>query len=182
MYSMFPYSMTEEAMNLVSKLIEEDGSGSRRGSPGKLQGQRAGVMPHPQHPQQQQQHLGAVNADPANNASINVNDLSRSNNPSSMVHPNQNIPPPQVRPPSASPASMDVWFYRDPQGSVQGPFSTHEMGLWYSQGYFLGSLLLRRECDKVFITLQEMGKMYGGNPLFSDSNNPPPPIRYLILK
>ena len=43
-----------------------------------------------------------------------------------------------------SSASMDTWLYRDPQGSVQGPFATHEMAQWYSQGYFSGGLLLSK--------------------------------------
>jgi len=72
--------------------------------------------------------------------------------------------------------SPDIWLYRDPQGNVQGPFASAEMSLWLNQGYFSGGLYLRRECDQVFITLSEMGKLYGRNPFVNlpDTITPPP--------
>lgn len=160
--------MTEEAMNLVSKLIEEDASGSRRVIPGGLisqgiRGQGSSAIP--------QQRVVGIQPETSNL----VNDLSRTSNiPVSVSHGAPNIPQ-NVLPPAVSPSSMEVWYYRDPQGSVQGPFSNPEMALWCSQGYFSGSLLLRRECDKIFISLAEMGKLYGGNPFLS-TDNPPPPL------
>jgi hypothetical protein len=33
-----------------------------------------------------------------------------------------------------------VWWYRDPQGVVRGPFSTAEMAAWSEKGYFTGVL------------------------------------------
>ena len=33
-----------------------------------------------------------------------------------------------------------VWWYRDPQGAVRGPFSTTEMRAWADKGYFSGGL------------------------------------------
>ncbi len=33
-----------------------------------------------------------------------------------------------------------VWFYRDPNGIVRGPFSTTEMRAWADKGYFTGGL------------------------------------------
>jgi hypothetical protein len=33
-----------------------------------------------------------------------------------------------------------VWWYRDPQGAVRGPFSTTEMKAWSDKGYFSGGL------------------------------------------
>lgn len=189
--------MTEEAMNLVSKLIEEDGHGGRR------LGGALGSMTQ----LQQQAILASISASQGNK--MPPNDLSRSHSlpagggSSNQTHPSQNIPPsnsshtqqhhapssnsshPQQHhaPPSPvlSPASFDVWFYRDPQGSVQGPFTTQEMGLWCSQGYFNGTLQLRRECDKVFITLLELGKIYGRNPFVPIPDaSPPPPIQAWI--
>jgi hypothetical protein len=74
-----------------------------------------------------------------------------------------------------TPGSQDIWFYRDPQGNVQGPFATTEMQLWLTQGYFSGGLLLRRECDRLFITLSEMGKLYGRNPFAVMHESPAPP-------
>jgi len=44
-------------------------------------------------------------------------------------------------------ASVDLrakcWWYRDPQGIVQGPFSTNEMRHWQSMGYFQPALPIR---------------------------------------
>jgi hypothetical protein len=182
--------MTEEAFNLVSKLIEEEGVGSSRlggVGPGVV-GLRMPVsaVPAHHHPHQRmhEQSGGIV---------LNLSDLSRNATGSSSVNINANLPnvsvsnssvpiaiPPLVPPPVVSPApsSPDVWFYRDPQGSVQGPFTTQEMGLWYTQGYFSGKLLLRRECDKLFITLGEMGKIYGRNPFVPIPDSPiPPPLQ-----
>lgn len=33
-----------------------------------------------------------------------------------------------------------VWYYRDPNGVVRGPFSTTEMRAWADKGYFTGGL------------------------------------------
>lgn len=114
--------MTEESLNLVSKLIEDDGSGSRASSLGagghglRLQG----VIP-------QQLLSGGVSVNP--NANILTNNVSMNDLPRNQgIVPNvpvPNIPQTVLAPgPAASSASFDVWFYRDPQGSVQGPFNT----------------------------------------------------------
>lgn len=39
------------------------------------------------------------------------------------------------------------WFYRDPQGDLQGPFTSSEMAEWFSAGYFTMNLLVKRGCD-----------------------------------
>lgn len=41
----------------------------------------------------------------------------------------------------------DLWFYRDPQSNVQGPFSAMEMTEWYRAGYFNENLFVRRFSD-----------------------------------
>lgn len=89
----------------------------------------------------------------------------------------------QPTPPPVQP-SKDIWFYRDPQGNVQGPFASTEMSLWLNQGYFSSGLFLRRECDKLFVTLGEMGKLYGRNPFTSlpDVISPPPLQVFLLSK
>lgn len=126
--------MTEEAMNLVSKLIEEDTLASRR-----LRGPSGNNAMS----QQQQQLLASLSvAETLSSSGGNKqqqqqsshNDLSRSGPGGGGHHPSQNIPSQNtttnvtVHQPASSPSgSMEVWFYRDPQGSVQGPFSTHEV-------------------------------------------------------
>ena len=50
--------------------------------------------------------------------------------------------------------SMETkWFYRDPQGQEQGPFSNEEMVEWFHHGYFTMQLSVRRHCDAVYFTL-----------------------------
>ena len=44
--------------------------------------------------------------------------------------------------PSNSRASERTWYYRDPQGLVQGPFSSVEMFNWNAAGYFPVDLLV----------------------------------------
>jgi PERQ amino acid-rich with GYF domain-containing protein len=41
-----------------------------------------------------------------------------------------------ICPSASSKAYEKVWFYKDPQGEVQGPFDSVEMFNWYAAGYF----------------------------------------------
>lgn len=163
-------SMTEEAMNLVSKLIEEDQMSGSRVSSSSGHSNKASSN----NSASSQGLIGGVGGrggDSVNNkVALGLDELAA--NPALL----KNIPVSGVGPGVVNhTASMDVWLYRDPQGSVQGPFPTHEMALWYSQGYFSANLLLRRECDKVFVTLLEMGRLYGRNPFAIHHESPPPP-------
>uniref|UniRef100_A0A3Q1I7U4 GYF domain-containing protein n=1 Tax=Anabas testudineus TaxID=64144 RepID=A0A3Q1I7U4_ANATE len=65
------------------------------------------------------------------------------------------------------------WFYKDPQGEMQGPFSNHEMTEWFQAGYFTMSLLVKRGCDEVFQPLGEIMKIWGRVP-FTPGPAPPP--------
>ncbi|XP_053739946.1 GRB10-interacting GYF protein 2 isoform X3 [Synchiropus splendidus] len=65
------------------------------------------------------------------------------------------------------------WFYKDPQGEIQGPFSNHEMAEWFQAGYFTMSLLVKRGCDEVFQPLGDIMKIWGRVP-FSPGPAPPP--------
>uniref|UniRef100_UPI00215A0D3D GRB10-interacting GYF protein 1 n=1 Tax=Homo sapiens TaxID=9606 RepID=UPI00215A0D3D len=56
------------------------------------------------------------------------------------------------------------WFYKDPQGEIQGPFTTQEMAEWFQAGYFSMSLLVKRGCDEGFQPLGEVIKMWGRVP------------------
>ncbi|CAB1326064.1 unnamed protein product [Coregonus sp. 'balchen'] len=51
------------------------------------------------------------------------------------------------------------WFYKDPQGEMQGPFSNPEMTEWFQAGYFTMTLLVKRGCDEVFQPLGEIIKI-----------------------
>lgn len=167
------YSMTKEADSLVAKLIEEEGS--------------AGLI-------RNIEESTALNSSIPRSLPINLGPSS-----SSTIIPNHSVIGPntamnpaagldrtspanisQTPPTQALIEAMEIWFYRDPQGNVQGPFSSHEMHQWYLQGYFTGGLLLRRECDKIFITLHEMGKLYDRNPFDPYDADYPPPAPILV--
>ncbi|XP_036163852.1 GRB10-interacting GYF protein 1 isoform X3 [Myotis myotis] len=65
------------------------------------------------------------------------------------------------------------WFYKDPQGEIQGPFTTQEMAEWFQAGYFSMALLVKRGCDEGFQPLGEVIKMWGRVP-FAPGPSPPP--------
>ncbi|KAM3835560.1 GRB10-interacting GYF protein 2 isoform 1-T1 [Vipera latastei] len=60
--------------------------------------------------------------------------------------------------------SMQKWFYKDPQGEIQGPFSNQEMTEWFQAGYFTMSLLVKRACDDSFQPLGDIMKIWGRVP------------------
>lgn len=55
------------------------------------------------------------------------------------------------------------WYYRDPSGQIQGPFSNRKMLHWYSRKYFPETLPLRREEDLLFEPLCTWKVKCGGN-------------------
>ncbi|XP_030073035.1 GRB10-interacting GYF protein 2 isoform X2 [Microcaecilia unicolor] len=68
---------------------------------------------------------------------------------------------------------LQKWFYKDPQGEIQGPFNNQEMAEWFQAGYFTMSLLVKRACDESFQPLGDMIKMWGRVP-FTPGPAPPP--------
>ncbi|XP_075425708.1 GRB10-interacting GYF protein 2 isoform X10 [Ascaphus truei] len=80
------------------------------------------------------------------------------------------VPDHRVKGPSLD--NQQKWYYKDPQGETQGPFSNHEMAEWFQAGYFPMSLLLRRVCDEAFQPLGDIIKMWGRVPF-----TPPPAPR-----
>ncbi|XP_061492447.1 GRB10-interacting GYF protein 2 isoform X2 [Rhineura floridana] len=69
--------------------------------------------------------------------------------------------------------AMQKWFYKDPQGEIQGPFSNQEMTEWFQAGYFTMSLLVKRACDESFQQLGDIMKMWGRVPF---TPGPAPPL------
>ncbi|XP_023646239.1 GRB10-interacting GYF protein 1 isoform X3 [Paramormyrops kingsleyae] len=65
------------------------------------------------------------------------------------------------------------WFYKDPQGEIQGPFTPQEMSEWFQVGYFSMTLLVKRGCDEGFQPLGDVIKMWGRVP-FAPGPSPPP--------
>ena len=58
--------------------------------------------------------------------------------------------------PQPVPSPPAQWLYRDPAGSVQGPFTGVEMTDWFHDNYFDGSLPVRRTTDQAFIALSQI--------------------------
>ncbi|XP_049843481.1 GRB10-interacting GYF protein 2 isoform X3 [Schistocerca gregaria] len=81
-----------------------------------------------------------------------------------------------VPPPTSVPPGSDKWYYRDPQGDVQGPFSSSEMLDWFRSGYFNLTLLVRRACDERYSSLGDIIKLWGRLP-FTPGGPPVPPIK-----
>uniref|UniRef100_A0A669QMV4 GRB10 interacting GYF protein 2 n=1 Tax=Phasianus colchicus TaxID=9054 RepID=A0A669QMV4_PHACC len=71
--------------------------------------------------------------------------------------------------------AMQKWYYKDPQGEIQGPFSNQEMAEWFQAGYFTMSLLVKRACDETFQPLGDIMKMWGRVPFTSG----PAPLPHL---
>ncbi|XP_060532401.1 GRB10-interacting GYF protein 2 isoform X2 [Cylas formicarius] len=82
------------------------------------------------------------------------------------------LPPP----PNLTVAGQDKWFYQDPQGQMQGPFTNTEMSEWFKAGYFGQDLKVRRHCDERFFLLGELMTMCGGSNPFQTT------LRFPVLK
>ena len=54
-----------------------------------------------------------------------------------------------------SPAKA-MWFYKDYEGRIQGPFNASDMQEWYAQSYLKNDLLVRREEEEEYRTLGEV--------------------------
>lgn len=86
----------------------------------------------------------------------------------------------QAAAPGTQPTIMVDWFYLDPQGDTQGPFTAQDMSEWYKAGYFQESLMVRRSIDNAFMPLGQLVKVYGRTTPFMaatlmDPIQPPPP-------
>ncbi|KAF9131889.1 hypothetical protein BGW39_001193 [Mortierella sp. 14UC] len=61
------------------------------------------------------------------------------------------------------PVEMSKWLYRDPSGSIQGPFLSDEMHEWYKGGFFTSDLLVKREQDPTFEPLGSLIRKVGSD-------------------
>lgn len=76
-------------------------------------------------------------------------------------------PPPGTVPPTSGQQHVMVmpdkimWVYRDPQGTIQGPFSGLEMHDWYRAGFFQAELNVKRVEDTDFDPLGTLVRKIG---------------------
>ena len=97
--------------------------------------------------------------------------------------------------PSQPPAIEEfyTWYYQDPDGMIQGPFTSGEMKDWFDAGYFTMDLMVRRACDNhmlplglfclvvslpslssVFLFLGQVIQMWKRIPFVTEGKQPPP--------
>ena len=60
------------------------------------------------------------------------------------------------------------WYYKDPQNTVQGPFSSADMERWYAAGYFTMSLPVKRLGEQQFSTIEQLVTELGRLPFLTD--------------
>lgn len=73
------------------------------------------------------------------------------------------------------------WFYKDPQGFVQGPFTCFDMYTWHNEGYFSEDLELSLDCASFFrlrdlrhfVLGQSQPPVYPGGQVYSNPNSSP---------
>ena len=79
------------------------------------------------------------------------------NNPMQIAPPivKQVNRPTTLPTPSRPPAIEEfyTWYYQDPDGMIQGPFTSGEMKDWFDAGYFTMDLMVRRACDNHMLPL-----------------------------
>ncbi|XP_064459271.1 GRB10-interacting GYF protein 2-like [Ornithodoros turicata] len=73
----------------------------------------------------------------------------------------------------STPEQFYKWLYKDPQGDVQGPFTSAEMREWFDAGYFTMELMVKRVCDAAFSKLGALIKSWNAVP-FAITHQPPP--------
>ncbi|CAF0949761.1 unnamed protein product [Rotaria sordida] len=69
------------------------------------------------------------------------------------------------------------WFYKDPQNTVQGPFSSADMERWFAAGYFTILLPVKRLGETQFSTIQQLTKELGRLPFRTDVSTLPSPVQ-----
>lgn len=52
------------------------------------------------------------------------------------------------------------WYYKDPNGFVQGPFSQIQMAQWFEHGYFADDLEIAFGKNSMFLPLHEYKHMH----------------------
>ena len=60
---------------------------------------------------------------------------------------------PKQQPSNVNTHGQPTWYYKDPQGQIQGPFSGAEMQQWFEAGYFPDQLLVKLSSDRGFTGL-----------------------------
>ncbi|CAF3653802.1 unnamed protein product [Adineta steineri] len=94
---------------------------------------------------------------------------------SRLISMEQTHPTASIIPQPRAPLIIDdkQWFYKDPQNTVQGPFSSADMERWFTAGYFTILLPVKRLGETQFTTIQQLTKELGRLPFRSDAPSLP---------
>lgn len=65
--------------------------------------------------------------------------------------------------------SPPEWAYRDPEGLIQGPFTSEQMQGWFAEGYLPPNLPIKRVEDTNFITLLHLTEKFGAISPFMEA-------------
>ena len=84
-------------------------------------------------------------------------------NPTSQAGPTQAGQPPQSQQRTMVMPDRMRWIYRDPQGSIQGPWSGLEMHDWFKAGFFSAELLVKKYEDPEFEPLGQLIRRIGNS-------------------
>jgi len=70
--------------------------------------------------------------------------------------------------PTPAPPPPKDWYYRDDEGTVQGPFDEATIAKWYSAGYLPAQLIMREaeQPDTAYKSLADLTQAGGGKPPF----------------
>lgn len=89
------------------------------------------------------------------------------------------IPQSRVQPPVL--IDDKQWFYKDPQNTVQGPFSSADMERWFAAGYFTIFLPVKRMGETQFSSIEQLTKELGRLPFRTDVPSSPLPPQQPIV-
>lgn len=103
--------------------------------------------------------VSAVGSIPANMASHDVPQPSQT--PGQSASTSGSVPPAQQRT-MVMPDRMR-WIYRDPQGSIQGPWTGLEMHDWFKAGFFSPDLQIKKLEDPEFEPLAQLVRRIGNS-------------------
>ena len=99
-----------------------------------------------------------------NPAAVN-NTITFTNSQTRLQHPQNQMAPTVIKQQLSRPTTLPTpeqqpaieefytWYYQDPDGMIQGPFTSGEMKEWFDAGYFTMDLMVRRACDSHMLPL-----------------------------
>ncbi|EKM83628.1 hypothetical protein AGABI1DRAFT_123958 [Agaricus bisporus var. burnettii JB137-S8] len=159
---------SSERADKIKEVKEEDndGAGSSRNSPSGLPDNGASGGNEPDR---------ARGMKDMANVTGGIGQLSLNTDVSSLVENTQNQSAIGALPGLTDLASVE-WSYKDPTGTIQGPFRADLMQKWCDDGYFTPDLPMKRtHLDTIWSTLEQLRRRCGSDRIFLTPLQPAPP-------